>query len=417
MKDGNFYQMREKWNNAHKIVLDSRLFLICDVREAIILSYLIDKYFAKDGKTFKCPAKMLQDFCGTKSTTQKAIIRTLAYKGFIEIGKTKTIPPTRTITVMMEVVNASVEEKQGEGVRPVFGLRNRTNHNPPKTDQLNGQRPITLLFHNKVNKKQSANTERSSSENNNEFISHKNKNKVRHQDVDLARAEALAKGLARRNKIAVAYSTKRWANEFAKLRNIDKIDNEKISFVLDWYIPNIGEKYMPVAYSAKSFRVKFSRLAELAEKTKPIPISPEVASLSRELEQFRSWPKNSKKDVEVSCQVCFDSYQEFFRKLSECKKKINKQNLPNTKKHYRIAVRETIDYLWKSTPSASAFTREWMSRVSDRISKWDKWNGDLRAWAWNGNFNSPDFLKFFMPYIQNYSTSGLRYWNTIKELM
>jgi hypothetical protein len=58
----------------------------------------------------------------------------------------------------------------------------------------------------------------------------------------------------------VNIKTTLWPNTFRLLRTEDKISKKRIKAVIYWYAKHIGNDFIPVAYSARTFRDKFLRL-------------------------------------------------------------------------------------------------------------------------------------------------------------
>lgn len=394
------------------IVVPRRLLYIMGWDEAAVVAYFVHKWKLNGGKQwFFCSTEELMEECCLSKGDHDIVMRKLVRK-YVRSEK-RGLPSKRVIRIDVDKVDEEVQYH----LKLNGHKKTKKQVKGPVCDNLLDQSskdPITLLFHNKVNIKQSTISKRSTSENDNEFISHKNKNKVRHQDVDLARAEALAKGLSRRNKILVSYSTKRWANEFAKLRDKDGIENETISSVLNWYIENIGEKYIPQAYSAKAFRSKFPRLAERAEKTKPVVVCEEVKELARQLQMYHEWPKGTKGDVPEALQICYNNYIIFWDKLKSNIKKLNKTNFPKTKKSQRDRLRSYYQYLLKAMPNNLKFAEQWMMHVNAMICGWDKWQGELKSMAWNGNMTNKRFNAFALSF--DWGDTGTN-WEYIKRII
>lgn len=65
--------------------------------------------------------------------------------------------------------------------------------------------------------------------------------------------------LSKRN---VQMNIRGWPEIFRKLRQINKVSPKRIKRVLKWYARNIGGEFVPVAYSAQSFREKFTRIED-----------------------------------------------------------------------------------------------------------------------------------------------------------
>lgn len=81
----------------------------------------------------------------------------------------------------------------------------------------------------------------------------------RHCSVLLS--EVVQKARRKYRKISI----KQWSAQFRDLYLKDKIEKERIKKVLYWYVGHFKEKYVPKAYSARSFRERFVDI-ELAMK-------------------------------------------------------------------------------------------------------------------------------------------------------
>src|SRR4051812_42423125 len=82
---------------------------------------------------------------------------------------------------------------------------------------------------------------------------------------DFECATILADAVRGRTRMAVRSRMTSWADEFAKLRELDGVTQRRIRSALDWYCGHVGERYVPVAFSAQAFRKKFARI-ELARE-------------------------------------------------------------------------------------------------------------------------------------------------------
>jgi len=60
----------------------------------------------------------------------------------------------------------------------------------------------------------------------------------------------------------ITYNTTKWPDIIRRLRQVNKISKARIKEVIKWYSKHIGEEYVPVVESAKSFRDKFTRLED-----------------------------------------------------------------------------------------------------------------------------------------------------------
>ncbi len=65
-----------------------------------------------------------------------------------------------------------------------------------------------------------------------------------------------------RRKLFRKVNKKNWILHFKNLRTKSEVKQQRIKKVLLWYIKHFGEKYVPVAYSAKTFCTKFINIED-----------------------------------------------------------------------------------------------------------------------------------------------------------
>ncbi len=87
-------------------------------------------------------------------------------------------------------------------------------------------------------------------------------------DVSQTKADKLSiklqKLLVRNNKLVSQSNVKSWAKELDKL--LQQIPNKEIVSLLKWYDIHIKDTYVPKAYSAKTFRIKYQQIKDAMEK-------------------------------------------------------------------------------------------------------------------------------------------------------
>lgn len=90
---------------------------------------------------------------------------------------------------------------------------------------------------------------------------------------EMEMAMSFAKAIESSRKVNCTSQINSWAQEFRKMISVDKVDPQRLQEVLDWYCSKWREEdlnrrggnsdYLPVAFSAKTFRKKFLNI-ELA---------------------------------------------------------------------------------------------------------------------------------------------------------
>jgi hypothetical protein len=78
----------------------------------------------------------------------------------------------------------------------------------------------------------------------------------------------LLKAISNKRQINKRSNLKKWIFQFHLLRVQDRIKKQRIKTVLLWYIKNLGEEFVPAAYSAESFRDKFLRIEDAMKRDK-----------------------------------------------------------------------------------------------------------------------------------------------------
>jgi hypothetical protein len=108
---------------------------------------------------------------------------------------------------------------------------------------------------------------------------------------DIKRAKQLYEALANKRKIMRQPNMGQWVREFHELRK-DGYSRETISRVLFWYTNHIGERYIPAAYAAKTFRQKFQNIMDAMERTGESAIKIEITPATIKLAEIKKIPKN-----------------------------------------------------------------------------------------------------------------------------
>lgn len=69
-----------------------------------------------------------------------------------------------------------------------------------------------------------------------------------------------------KRKVFKKVNKNKWMAQFEKLHKDDGVKKKVIKDVLKWYVKNMHHKYTPKAYSARTFRDKFGRIAAAKER-------------------------------------------------------------------------------------------------------------------------------------------------------
>lgn len=206
------------------------------------------------------------------------------------------------------------------------------------------------------------------------------------QSLDYERAEALNTAVRNKAKVHRGFSLRSWADEFRRIREVDGIDNPRIQRVLEWYIQNIRGKFVPLAFSAASFRQKFLNIEACYERQEgpAVLVSLEAKQITNKILRLR-WPSTTKDQLEKSVQVCLDAYKEFLAALNIM---YDTESLVKGQRAVRISTKTSADdygklknfvlHLKQKLPSPARFVEQWFNETNKRIINWDGYDGDLR---------------------------------------
>jgi len=129
-------------------------------------------------------------------------------------------------------------------------------------------------------------------------------------------AETFYNALQKKRKIYRRVSVHLWEKEFQKL--IQEAGKEKVLTVLKWYIKHIGEKYIPSAYSARTFREKFPQIEDAKNRHLPsLKCSKEAKWIYKQLKkEYAEIPRNILPYIQQSLQN-FQQYESLHKAFVE----------------------------------------------------------------------------------------------------
>lgn len=170
----------------------------------------------------------------------------------------------------------------------------------------------------------------------------------------------------------------KWIHHLTLLRIRDKVPEDVIRRVMLWYADNIGQDYVPWAYSGRQFREKFPSLRVKANKDKTVvtEITPEAAAIAKRLGML-GWPKGSQKAVPGAAQACLTAYREWRARLAEFTRRLE---LEDTVEDYGKETKRLAAFgkrIGAVAPHAGHFVEGWLRAVHDSVSGWEEWSGDL----------------------------------------
>lgn len=201
------------------------------------------------------------------------------------------------------------------------------------------------------------------------------KQQCKEMPIDERFAKHLFDALQKKRAIMSKPKLPFWAREFTILR--ETVDKADVGKVLYWYCQNIKKPFVPLAFSAKAFRLKFPQI-ELAMQRdigSDFEISDEARNVLRRIQNL-SWPK-IKEDQLLQCiQISLNNYQEFIQKLQSfevsCTFMKRAEFLP-----VKDLFRFSANWLNGKTGSPESFVQEWMVSVHKDVANWKDWSGDI----------------------------------------
>lgn len=190
-----------------------------------------------------------------------------------------------------------------------------------------------------------------------------------HSEQDTAFATQLREAVIRRGK-PTGYSLVSWSKEFAILGR--EISEDRIQKVLTWYCTRIGQAYVPLAYSAKTFRQKFLQIESCMAidlvKNPEVVISLEAEKLFHELKRL-PWGNGIVDRLPAAIQLTFDEHAKAIKALQS-----SLTSLDSNVQQVALRIKGWLG-------DSASFVRRWFSDKSKRLSSWQQWNGDLLAQA------------------------------------
>ena len=195
-------------------------------------------------------------------------------------------------------------------------------------------------------------------------------------DFDTNAAKKLFVALQKNGKIRSAKSSaKNWAMGFRNLRN-DGIAEKRIESVLQFYLRNIGQPFIPQAFSSSAFRKKFLAIETASEKPKSqilqkVLITPKAHQVSNEAGEL-IWPNKEKASELMFIQISLNNYADFLDQISSIAESEKKTQTYEYARHLSRSIQ------WEPEVVVTAH----VARVHALATKWDGWDGDLLRWVW-----------------------------------
>ena len=193
------------------------------------------------------------------------------------------------------------------------------------------------------------------------------------EEVDRSRARRL-KEYVRNQGWSLSASPKNWEQAFAILRRRPAICATQIDSVLDYLTLHHPRDAKPRIRNARELIDRWDWLTDLAEKNKPVTVSPIADNISNRLANL-GWPKGSEAKLPEAVQKSLDAFTAFQAKL----KPFVKQPEPTDKRVRRLW--NFAKEVWASSlDSAPWFVENYFVRLHKRVRGWSGWSGSFAPW-------------------------------------
>jgi hypothetical protein len=120
-------------------------------------------------------------------------------------------------------------------------------------------------------------------------------------DFAVVAAKKLYTALAGKRKIMAQPNLMKWAATLRRFLASGQVDKKEFRQTLQWYIANIGQPFVPQAFSADAFVQKYVKIESAIARSKQVDSydakraaeEAEAAELLKDLERARKWTKRS----------------------------------------------------------------------------------------------------------------------------
>jgi hypothetical protein len=193
---------------------------------------------------------------------------------------------------------------------------------------------------------------------------------------DLECAKRLAHVVQASRKVMRKFQTSKWATSFRDLRLIDKVEEKRITKVLDWYCEHMGEDYVPQAFSGEGFRSKWLQLEAgmLRDLGPEVEVSLSALEIVKKLNLYK-WPKGSEKQLPQFVQISMDNYNDFGFAVDDYKGRLivtRSEMKMDELLHFLLKREGLLPTKW--------FIEHWWKQVREQVFNWEEFSGDLKSY-------------------------------------
>ena len=165
-----------------------------------------------------------------------------------------------------------------------------------------------------------------------------------------------------------------WANEFYQLRKYTT--EQTITDVLNWYLRNIGGRWIPQCYSAISFRKKFAYLLVKMNHEVEDKKANEIRELTKSEKEFIKetmlWEWKNKnitpEKIKLALTKTIDGYKKFHKAVIQTSAELSSKS--QIHEYY-------LDLMRSSLSIPEEFGKETITNIFHGLDNWDKWGGNI----------------------------------------
>lgn len=239
------------------------------------------------------------------------------------------------------------------------------------------------------------------------------------QPTELLMAVKLANAIKAKKLNRYQIRLELWAVEFKRL--LAKRDRSEVWKVLDWYIDNLGQEYVPDAFSAESFRKKYERIeVSMCSDPDAVEVSKEGESILNLLKQTW-WPKGADIELPVVVQKSFGNYSKFLDSLKKLKAFVNERQAKCPDEEDKMAVKYRrlhlfLNHLFTTgkVQNPIPFVTNWFLMINNSVVSWPAWEGGLGRYIWKAT--SPRFQQIARNWSAEWARDS-RLWDMVEEML
>lgn len=199
--------------------------------------------------------------------------------------------------------------------------------------------------------------------------------------------QRLNEALREARRIMTEPNYKEWNRYFAKAAQ-DFGSRNRVWKVLKFYCGNLGQKFMPQAYSGKAFYHKFLNIEDrMPQEAVVIELGPKLQKVYEDVVLF-DWPQGSRAELKEVIQKSNENFQAWrarcaalvaeWRASLEAEAKESEWDVDGSVEARLITFYDAINGHLQRAP-----TSVWIHHVHQVVTHWKDWSGTLSYFTWH----------------------------------